>query len=280
MTWKILAIWLTAVTLANQAAAESPVRIVTDIAPVAAIAKAVAGQEAQVQALIPAGADPHDFALKISQARDLEAADQVVWIGPALTPGLEKVIATIAEEGVSLPLMEADAKDPHGWLDPEEPAILDSMGWVLYRLGDIEGALAYLTRAYDRIGARIEEASAATEDPHQAMLEAAAAYARFAIEEPSAFSVLQRLELTRVDTPELWAARERAYFGINAILLRQQATGWAADREIADLIATTWAFVHGFVELWVSGPLAAPYDGQELEPTLRRVFADLIDSMA
>ena len=33
-------------------------------------------------------------------------------------------------------------------LDPEEPAILDSMGWVLYRLGDIEGALAYLTRAY------------------------------------------------------------------------------------------------------------------------------------
>ena len=33
-------------------------------------------------------------------------------------------------------------------LDPEEPAILDSMGWVLYRKGDLDGALTYLTRAY------------------------------------------------------------------------------------------------------------------------------------
>ena len=147
--------------------------------------------------------------------------------------------------------------------------------------GDKPGLFtAYLTRAYDRVGAAIEAAGEATDDPHQAMLDAAAAYARFALHEPSAFSVLQRLELTRVDTPELWRARERAYFGIDAILLRQQATGWAADRNIADLIATTWAFVHGFVELWVSGPLAAPYDGEELEPTLRRVFADLISALA
>jgi AcrR family transcriptional regulator len=146
--------------------------------------------------------------------------------------------------------------------------------------GDKPGLFtAYLTRAYDRVGAAIEAAGKATDDPHQAMLDAAAAYARFALHEPSAFSVLQRLELTRVDTAELWQARERAYFGITNILLRHQATGWAADRNIADLIATTWAFVHGFVELWVSGPLAAPYDGEELEPTLRRVFADLISAL-
>jgi len=35
------------------------------------------------------------------------------------------------------------------------------------------------------------------------MLDAAGAYAQFAIDSPSAFSVMQRLELTRVDTPEL-----------------------------------------------------------------------------
>lgn len=138
---------------------------------------------------------------------------------------------------------------------------------------------AYLTRAYDRVGQAIEVA-AEIEDPHEAMLESASAYARFAMESPSAFSVMQRLELTRVDTPELWAARERCYFGIDGILLRQQQTGWAADRDIRDLIATTWAFVHGFVELWVGGPLAAPYDGEELVATLRRVFADLIHAMA
>jgi len=33
-------------------------------------------------------------------------------------------------------------------LQPDEPAILDSMGWVLYRQGRYEEALEYLTRAY------------------------------------------------------------------------------------------------------------------------------------
>jgi tetratricopeptide (TPR) repeat protein len=33
-------------------------------------------------------------------------------------------------------------------LQPDEPAILDSMGWVLYRKGRYEEALKYLTRAY------------------------------------------------------------------------------------------------------------------------------------
>jgi len=33
-------------------------------------------------------------------------------------------------------------------LEPNEPAILDSMGWVLYRTGRYEEALDYLTRAY------------------------------------------------------------------------------------------------------------------------------------
>ncbi|MFV8816695.1 tetratricopeptide repeat protein [Haliea sp. E17] len=33
-------------------------------------------------------------------------------------------------------------------LQPGEPAILDSMGWLLYRKGDLPGALRYLTRAY------------------------------------------------------------------------------------------------------------------------------------
>ncbi|RLQ21395.1 tetratricopeptide repeat protein [Seongchinamella sediminis] len=33
-------------------------------------------------------------------------------------------------------------------LEPDEPAILDSMGWVLYRQGKYESAIEYLTRAY------------------------------------------------------------------------------------------------------------------------------------
>jgi Flp pilus assembly protein TadD len=33
-------------------------------------------------------------------------------------------------------------------LQPDDPAILDSLGWVKYRLGDLEAALGYLRRAY------------------------------------------------------------------------------------------------------------------------------------
>ena len=33
-------------------------------------------------------------------------------------------------------------------LDPENPAILDSMGWILFRQGDNQGALEYLSRAW------------------------------------------------------------------------------------------------------------------------------------
>lgn len=33
-------------------------------------------------------------------------------------------------------------------LAPEDPFILDSMGWVLFKLGDLNGALGYLQRAY------------------------------------------------------------------------------------------------------------------------------------
>jgi Flp pilus assembly protein TadD len=33
-------------------------------------------------------------------------------------------------------------------LAPDDPFILDSMGWILYRQGDLQGALVYLERAF------------------------------------------------------------------------------------------------------------------------------------
>jgi Flp pilus assembly protein TadD len=33
-------------------------------------------------------------------------------------------------------------------MNPDSPAIIDSMGWVLYKLGDYAAALDYLERAY------------------------------------------------------------------------------------------------------------------------------------
>lgn len=137
---------------------------------------------------------------------------------------------------------------------------------------------AYITRAWNRVADGIERA-AQEPDNRAALLATARSYAAFALAEPASFSVMSRLELTRVETPELWAARERGFFALAGILERSQAAGWASDRDPLDLLATLWGMVHGVVDLWVGGPLWAPYDGHELEPTLERLITDVLDAL-
>lgn len=59
-------------------------------------------------------------------------------------------------------------------LQPDEPAIIDSMGWVKYRLGELEEALTYLQRAYalfpdPEVAAHYGEVLWVTGDKDQAM---------------------------------------------------------------------------------------------------------------
>lgn len=138
---------------------------------------------------------------------------------------------------------------------------------------------AYITRAWDQVADGIQ-AVMHDPDPRAAMLAAARSYAVFALDNTAAFTVMSRLELANVDTPELWAARERGFFALTDIIVRAQQTGWAADRDPLDLIATTWGLVHGIVDLWVGGPLAAPFDGQDLAPTLERLVGEVLDRIA
>ena len=137
---------------------------------------------------------------------------------------------------------------------------------------------AYITRAWNRVAEGLEAAVEITDD-RDALLAAAESYATFALEQSAAFSVMSRLELTRVDTPELWAARERGFFTLYALIERSQANGWAGWRDPLDLLATTWGMVHGIVDLWTGGPLAAPFDGSELSPVLRRLVNDVLDAL-
>ena len=48
--------------------------------------------------LLPANVSPHDFSLKPSHIRRLQAADLVVWLGPRLEPYLAKVMSHIADD--------------------------------------------------------------------------------------------------------------------------------------------------------------------------------------
>ncbi|MFZ8941552.1 MAG: zinc ABC transporter substrate-binding protein [Gemmobacter sp.] len=83
-------------------------RVVADIAPVQAlVARVMAGAGApEVLAIVPAGASPHGFSLRPSQAAAIEAAEIVVTIGAGLTPWLDGPLGTLAPEAARLTLTE------------------------------------------------------------------------------------------------------------------------------------------------------------------------------
>lgn len=98
---------ITFVLTATPALAEIP-QVVTDIPPVHALVSQVMGDLGQPELLLAKGADEHDFQLKPSQARAVEAAGLVVWIGPELTPWLDSALDTRPDNAAALTLMQAD----------------------------------------------------------------------------------------------------------------------------------------------------------------------------
>lgn len=135
---------------AAPALAEVPA-VVTDFAPVQSLAARVMGDLGQADVLVDQGADPHSYQLRPSQARTLAGADLVVWVGPELTPWMERVLASAPEARIIGLLADAstlrrtyateeehhddatdapgdhdhDGTDPHAWLDPQ-----NAKAWV------------------------------------------------------------------------------------------------------------------------------------------------------
>lgn len=85
--------------------AEVP-RVVTDLPPVQSIAAMVMGDLGSPVLLLDRGADAHDFQLRPSQAAGLAAADLVVWIGPQMTPWLDRALDGLSDSGARLELLD------------------------------------------------------------------------------------------------------------------------------------------------------------------------------
>ncbi|MGH1457580.1 MAG: zinc ABC transporter substrate-binding protein [Paracoccaceae bacterium] len=94
-----------AILTAPKAAAE-PLRVVADIAPVGSLAAMVMGDLGAPQVLVSAGASAHALSLRPSQARALQQADLVIWIGPAMAPWLGEALESLAPQGRALALMQ------------------------------------------------------------------------------------------------------------------------------------------------------------------------------
>lgn len=87
--------------------AETP-RVVTDIPPVHALVAMVMGDLGQPELLLERGANAHSFTLRPSQAAGLQDADLVVWVGPEMTPWLDRALDGIGGKGHRLALLSAE----------------------------------------------------------------------------------------------------------------------------------------------------------------------------
>lgn len=144
--------------------------ILASIKPLVLIAQEVVGEQGKVAMLLPITASPHDYPLRVSDLRKLQAADLVLWVGPAMETFLQRPLANISAEkkftsydleGLRWPAdghshgSHKHAQDPHLWLDPHNAIVVARA--LAAQLGKLqpEQAKLYATNA-QRFSARIE----------------------------------------------------------------------------------------------------------------------------
>lgn len=107
MTRTFLSAALAATAFSVPASADAP-RVAVDIAPIHGLVSQVMDGVGVPDLVIPQGASPHDHALRPSEARALDRADLVVWMGPELAPWMEKAVDSLAKDAKILRLLGAD----------------------------------------------------------------------------------------------------------------------------------------------------------------------------
>jgi zinc/manganese transport system substrate-binding protein len=126
------------------------------------VVSAVVGDLAEVEVVMPIGADPHDFAASVKQADSMENADLLVVNGAGFEQGMLGVIDSVASSGTTvfafadavelLPAGDEDdghaaedghgAFDPHLWTDPVRlSAGVRALGARLAQLEGIDAKL-------------------------------------------------------------------------------------------------------------------------------------------
>ena len=106
MSRNLLPLGLAALATAGTAHAEVPA-VAVDIAPVHSLVARVMEGVGEPDLIVPPGASPHGYSLRPSEAKALQGAGIVFWIGPDLTPWLAETIMTLAPDADALELLAA-----------------------------------------------------------------------------------------------------------------------------------------------------------------------------
>jgi len=80
--------------------------VAVDIAPIHSLVSQVMEGVGRPNLLIPAGASPHQYTLRPSEAKALADAEVVFWVGEGLTPWLEKSLDNLAESAQKIEVLE------------------------------------------------------------------------------------------------------------------------------------------------------------------------------
>lgn len=102
--------------------------IVVSTSIIADIVSNIVAENAHIEVLIPVGADPHEYQPSSRQVASINTAALVVVNGLGLEEGLADTLATAASDGANIlelaplvepiPFVDAEALDPHFWMDP------------------------------------------------------------------------------------------------------------------------------------------------------------------
>ena len=83
-------------------------KVTVDIAPVHSLVSKVMNGVGKPDLIIPAEASPHEYQLKPSNAKSLQNADIIFWIGEDLTPWLEKGLSSLTQDASITSLLGVD----------------------------------------------------------------------------------------------------------------------------------------------------------------------------
>jgi len=104
---RLAALILAAALSAGPARAEAPPDVVASVKPVHSLVAAVMEGVGEPHLLVRGAANPHAFSLKPSDARALEGAELVFWMGPTLETFLERPLAALGADARTVALLEA-----------------------------------------------------------------------------------------------------------------------------------------------------------------------------
>ncbi len=98
----------TTILSASMSMAQADLKVVASIKPIHSLVAGVMEGTGTPTLIVKGAGSPHTYALKPSQARRLQEADLVFWVGNTLEPFLQKPLESIASKATPVTLMDVD----------------------------------------------------------------------------------------------------------------------------------------------------------------------------